>query len=405
MPAVAVNFETVQGREKLAKSLESAQTMTEELESQQEELKTVNEELEEQTQALEASEQKLKVQQEELETANEELMEKNESLEQQKQEIEKTRKAIEIKAEELSVSGRYKSEFLANMSHELRTPLNSLLLLSSILGENKEKNLTPDQLESIGVIYQSGNDLLSLINEILDLSKIESGKMELQVEELKIQDIADTITSNFQHLVDNKGLNLAIRVSDNVPPVIHTDRKRLDQVIKNLMSNAIKFTEKGGVTVDFTRPPEQAGLSESGIDGKHEIAIVVKDTGIGISARDQKIVFEAFQQVEGGTARQYGGTGLGLSISRELTRLLGGEIRLSSEKGKGSAFTICLPVNPPMTDPAARQQEVSSPRAIETNRHPEKTAHKNTPAERIPDDRDTIKKDEKIIQKTLNRKR
>ncbi|MBU0996404.1 MAG: HAMP domain-containing protein [Proteobacteria bacterium] len=397
MSTIAINCETIQAREKLGKALAESQTLAEELETQQEELRTTNEELEEQTQALEESEQKLKTQQEELEVANEELREKNESLEYQKKEIEKTRKVIEEKAEELVISGKYKSEFLANMSHELRTPLNSLLLLSSILGENKEGNLTEDQLESAQVIYQSGNDLLSLINEILDLSKIESGKMELQSEDILIRDIADRISANFQHMMDQKGLRLIININDNVPAILHVDRKRIEQIIKNLVSNAIKFTEKGSVTVDFSRPAKNTDLSRSGLDPKNTIAISVRDTGIGISPADQKIVFEAFQQVEGGTARQYGGTGLGLSISRELSRLLKGELQLISEKGTGSVFTIYLPIesiadeSPPFRSTPVGHKTESASRFVKTEHQ------KALGVEPIADDRDSLSEEKKAI--------
>ena len=395
MFAIAINFETVQGREQLAKALAQSQTLAEELETQQEELRATNEELEEQTQALEASEQKLKVQQEELEVANEELREKNESLEEQKREIEKTRKVIEEKAEELAIAGKYKSEFLANMSHELRTPLNSLLLLSSILTDNKEGNLTEDQLESTRVIYQSGNDLLSLINEILDLAKIESGKMELRPEEILIKDVADSLAANFQHMADDKSLNLVINISENAPATIHVDRKRVEQVIKNLMSNAIKFTEKGSVTVDFSRPAKNVGLDRSGLDRNNAIAISVEDTGIGISPKDQKLVFEAFQQVEGGTARQYGGTGLGLSISRELARLLGGEIQLISEVGKGSTFILYLPIETGKVELGTRNLELETAKKPNSNTQVQLSNFKS-PAS-IPDDRDSISADEKAI--------
>ncbi len=399
MSAIAINFETVQGREQLAKALAQSQTLAEELETQQEELRATNEELEEQTQALEESEHKLKTQQEELEVANEELREKNESLEQQKREIELTRKAMEEKAEELAIAGKYKSEFLANMSHELRTPLNSLLLLSSILAENKEGNLTEDQLESTRVVYQSGNDLLSLINEILDLSKIEAGQMELQAEDLLIKDLAESLMANFQHMADDRGLRLAVNISENAPADIHADRKRVEQIMKNLLSNAIKFTEKGSVTVDFSRPAGDVDLSRSGLDRKNAIAIAVKDTGIGISPEDQKIVFEAFQQVEGGTARQYGGTGLGLSISRELARLLGGEIQLVSEKGKGSVFTLYLPIKVEETrrsEIGGRSSEEGTGRQFRVPRSAFESSELRTPPS-IEDDRDSLSEDEKAI--------
>jgi CheY-like chemotaxis protein/HAMP domain-containing protein len=407
---ISIALNSASARQQLQKALGVTQQQAEELETQQEELRAANEELEEQTQALEESEQKLKAQQEELEVANEELREKNEYLEQQKREIEETRKAIEVKAEELEIAGKYKSEFLANMSHELRTPLNSLLLLSSILSENKEGNLTEDQLESTQVIYQSGNDLLSLINEILDLAKIESGKMELQSEEILIKDIADSIAANFQHMIDDKGLRLAINISENAPTDIHTDRKRVEQIIKNLMSNAIKFTEKGGVTVDFSRPGGDVNLSGSELAGQDAIAIAVRDTGIGISPEDQKIIFEAFQQVEGGTARQYGGTGLGLSISRELARLFGGEIHLISEKGKGSTFTLYLPIKAEKKRSSEIGDRKRGPEDSSAFRAPHSAfesslrgvgpygpeAELRTPSS-IEDDRDSLSKDEKAI--------
>jgi PAS domain S-box-containing protein len=393
---IAIAIQTATAREQLKKSLEKTQQQAEELQSQQEELRVTNEELEEQTQALEKSEQKLKAQQEELEVANEELREKNESLQQQKREIEKTRKAIQEKAEELAIAGKYKSEFLANMSHELRTPLNSLLLLASILSENKEGNLTQDQIASTRIIYQSGNDLLSLINEILDLAKIESGRLVLQSEEILIKDIADSLAANFQHMIDDKGLRLAINISENVPAAIQVDRKRVEQIMKNLMSNAIKFTEKGSVTVDFSRPVKNADLSRSGLDRKNTIAIAVEDTGIGISPEDQKIVFEAFQQAEGGTARQYGGTGLGLSISRELARLLGGEIQLISEKGKGSVFTIYLPIEPKAEGAKHFKPAPGTHKAEPVGRFAD-MQQKIPVAEPIADDRDSIAEDEKVI--------
>ena len=392
---ISIALHSAAARQQLQKALEVTQRQAEEMETQQEELRTTNEELEEQTQSLEESEQRLRAQQEELEVANEELMEKNESLEQQKREIEKTRKAIEEKAEELAIAGKYKSDFLANMSHELRTPLNSLLILSSILAENKEGNLTEDQLESTRVIYESGNDLLSLINEILDLAKIESGRMELQSEKILIRDIADGIAANFKHMIDDKGLHLAINISENIPAAIHGDRKRLDQIIKNLMSNAIKFTQKGSVMVDFSRPENNADLSRCGLDQTNTIAIAVRDTGIGISPKDQKIVFEAFQQVEAGTARQYGGTGLGLSISRELARLLGGKIDLHSEVEKGSTFILYLPIKFGTVKLETQNLKPETAKKFISDTQFKQSGFKSPAA--IADDRDIIAADEKTI--------
>lgn len=396
MPSVAINIETVEGREEVAKALAQSQALTEELQSQQQELKAVNEELEEQTQLLQQSEEKLKVQQEELEVSNEELEEKNEALERQKRDIEKSRHEIEEKAEELGIASKYKSEFLANMSHELRTPLNSLLLLASILTDNKEGNLTDDQIESSRIIYNCGNDLLLLINEILDLSRIEAGQMEVQIEEVLVRDVVEGIRDSFQHMADDKGLKLEIAAGEYAPEKIFTDRRRLDQVLKNLMSNAIKFTEEGGITIDFAKPARDADLSRSGLDIENAVAIAVKDTGIGIQRDKQRVIFEAFQQLEGGTARKFGGTGLGLSISRELAHLLGGEIQLESEPGKGSTFFIYLPIKgkpgeEPSVAPAAKRREIRMDDSLLSRRQ------KRTVTESIPDDRDSLDQGDKTI--------
>ncbi|NQV18907.1 MAG: response regulator [Armatimonadetes bacterium] len=390
-----INIKTAQKSKELAQALAKSQVLTEELQSQQEELRTTNEELEEQTQLLQQSEEKLKTQQEELEVSNEELEEKNESLQRQKKDIEDARKDIEIKAEELAIASKYKSEFLANMSHELRTPLNSLLILSKMLAENKEGNMDSSQKESAEVIYKSGNDLLQLINEILDLSKIEAGRMDINLEKVKIKDIAENISNNFKHMLEEKGLSFKIEIDPKVPESILNDSQRLLQIIKNLMSNAVKFTKKGGVTVKFHLPHKDVNLSRSGLSPENSIAIAIKDSGIGISPDKQKIVFEAFQQAEGGTSRKYGGTGLGLSISRELAHLLGGEIQVKSEKGKGSTFTLYLP----------QQLEVPkktvSPLAKITNEpfkeYQVKKESRNLVQEQIPDDRESLKKGEKSI--------
>lgn len=230
------------------------------------------------------------------------------------------------------------------MSHELRTPLNSLLILSKILSDNKKGNLTEDQVESAEVIYRSGNDLLSLINEILDLSKIEAGQMDVNIEKINISKMAERIRSDFNHVVGEKGLQFIVEINDSAPQQMESDSKRVEQIIKNLTSNAVKFTKKGSVTITFNKPSLEVNLFRSGLNPINSIAISVTDTGIGIAAEKQKIIFEAFQQADGGTAREYGGTGLGLSISRELAAMLGGEIQLKSEPGKGSEFTIYLPI-------------------------------------------------------------
>ena len=345
MQAVAIAVESANGRTRLAEALQDSQQYSAELQTQQEELRTVNEELEEQTRRLQDSEERLKGQQEELRVSNEELEEKNELLERQKQEVETARLQIQEKAEEVALASRYKSEFLANMSHELRTPLNSLLLLAQSLEQNKEGNLTEDQVESAGVIRNSGSDLLNLINEILDLSKIESGRMDLHMATALISDIADGIRADFDHVARDKGLFLEINTVPETPSAFMTDVKRVEQILRNLVSNAVKFTETGGVTVTFGPPVEGVDLSRSGLDPTQTMEISVKDTGIGVLPEDQKRIFEAFQQSDAGTARKYGGTGLGLSISRDLTHLLGGEIQLESTPGSGSTFTLYLPLS------------------------------------------------------------
>ena len=366
MDAVAMAVESAQGRGQLTVALEAAQQMTERLQVQQEELQTTNEELEEQTQRLTMSEGRLKVQQEELQAANEELEEKNDLLERQKQTVEQGRREIEKKAEELALASKYKSEFLANMSHELRTPLNSMLLLTQGLVGNKDGNLTAEQVQSAEIVYSSGNDLLNLINEILDLSKIEAGRTDFHFGLVPVSDLADSVRSSFKHMAGEKGISLEIIVSPDAPVQITSDQKRAEQILRNLVSNAVKFTDQGGVTVTFGLPATGTTFTQSPLDGQACLAVAVKDTGIGISPDQQKIIFEAFQQADSGTTRRYGGTGLGLSISRELTRMLGGEIQVRSELGKGATFTLYLPV-----EPAAR--------AVETGRLKKRAAPPSEP--------------------------
>jgi CheY-like chemotaxis protein/nitrogen-specific signal transduction histidine kinase len=254
---------------------------------------------------------------------------------------------LQERAEQLALSSKYKSEFLANMSHELRTPLNSLLILAKLLAENAEQNLTEKQVEFASTIHQAGADLLSLINDILDLSKVEAGKMEVNATEVPLADIRDYVERTFRPLAEEKGLELNVEVSGaNVPPTIQTDEQRLQQVLKNLISNAVKFTEAGGVTMRIeTAPPDLAFLTPSLAEADSVIAFSVIDSGIGIAEDKLRLIFEAFQQADGTTSRKYGGTGLGLSISREIARLLGGEIRVTSEPGIGSTFTLYLPAS------------------------------------------------------------
>jgi len=348
--SIGICFNTVRNQSRLKVLLDETQRQTAQLQTQEEELRTANEELEEQTKSLRESEEKLRQQQEEMEVINEELHEKNDSLERQKHEIgskndalENIRRELEIRARELEITGKYKSEFLANMSHELRTPLNSLLLLSRDLAENTKDNLLADQVEAAKVIQNSGIELLRLIDEILDLSKIESGKMTLDIGSVRLRDLAGYVESNFRHFAAEKELDFRVVMDDTLPESIRTDGRRLEQILKNLVSNALKFTDQGTVTVEFHRPEATVNLTRSGLDRSRALAVSVKDTGIGISEDKQFRIFEAFQQAEGGTNRKYGGTGLGLSISRELAKLLGGEIGLESRPGEGSIFTLYLP--------------------------------------------------------------
>jgi CheY-like chemotaxis protein/signal transduction histidine kinase len=327
---IAVN--TSQARTIMHDLFEETQQQAEELEAQQEEMRVTNEELMNKTEMLQASEEELRVQQEELRTINAELEEKASLLEEKNQAIEEARQSISIKANELETTGRYKSEFLANMSHELRTPLNSILVLARILKDNKPLNLSEDQIKYASVIFNAGNDLLTLINDILDLSKIESGKLDMQNEDIKISDILSDMQSLFAEVASNKKINYTTNLT-GVPATIYTDKVRVEQVIKNLLSNAFKFTpESGTITINAVAGP----LAET-------VSFKIKDSGIGIPADKQRIIFEAFQQADGSTSRKYGGTGLGLSISRELASLLGGNITLSSEPGMGSEFVLTLP--------------------------------------------------------------
>jgi CheY-like chemotaxis protein/signal transduction histidine kinase/CHASE3 domain sensor protein len=324
--------------------LEESVALTEELQTQQEELQQSNQRLEEQAHELEESQFLVKQSNEELQQLNEELEEKaellkvqNEEVARKNQEVERARQSLEEKAEQLALSSKYKSEFLANMSHELRTPLNSLLILARLLADNSLSNLTDKQVEYSQTIYSAGTDLLELINDILDLAKIESGTMLLDIEQIAFADLETSLEQTFRQLAHNKELNFTIELDEKLPPTIYNDSKRLQQVLKNLLANAFKFTEQGGVKLQIRIADETAEVDNP------MIAFGVSDTGIGIPAEKQKIIFEAFQQADGTTSRKYGGTGLGLSISRELAQLLGGRIELVSQPGQGSTFTLYLP--------------------------------------------------------------
>ncbi|RYY54098.1 MAG: response regulator [Chitinophagaceae bacterium] len=325
---------TAYNRQRLKELLEETQSQSEELQSQHRELENMNAELEVQAEKLQTSEEELKVQQEELLETNQELEERSRSLEEKNHLVVLRNLEIQKKAEELALSTRYKSEFLANMSHELRTPLNSVLLLSRLLSDNTQGNLTGDQVEFAKVIQSSGNGLLELIDEILDLSKIESGKLDLEYDKVKIADIVTNLKVLFEPLAKEKNLVFNVNLAEAVPAVIETDRMRLEQVLKNFISNALKFTTSGSITLDVA-------LAD---DDDTRVRFAVRDTGIGIPAEKHALVFEAFQQADGSTKRKYGGTGLGLSISRQLAHLLSGTIGLESEPDKGSVFSITVPV-------------------------------------------------------------
>ncbi|MBW1896703.1 MAG: GAF domain-containing protein, partial [Deltaproteobacteria bacterium] len=340
---IAVAVHSVQSRQQVQELLEKTQAQTEELETQQEELRQSNEELEEQTTSLKESEATLQVQQEELRQTNEELEEQTQVLEEQKKDIKKknvgleeAQKLIEKRAKDLAITSKYKSEFLANMSHELRTPLNSILLLSQLLYDNKDGNLTEKQMEFAHTVHASGSDLLTLIDEVLDLAKVEAGKTDTNAEDVNLNDVVSSMERNFSPVAQEKGFRLNIELEDGLPAHIRTDRQRIEQILKNLFSNAFKFTDKGSITFKIGRPDDKIDLSKSGLDPGSAVAFSVSDTGMGIRQDQQRLIFEAFQQADGSTSRKFGGTGLGLSISKELAGLLGGELQLQSEEGKGS---------------------------------------------------------------------
>jgi HAMP domain-containing protein/CheY-like chemotaxis protein/signal transduction histidine kinase len=351
--SIGIVLNTIEANTRTEDLLQQSQSLAAELQSQQDELKKTNEQLEQQAESLRESEELLKSQQEELQQTNEELQEKAELLARQKaeveaknREVEEARWEMEEKAEQLALTSKYKSEFLANMSHELRTPLNSMLILSRQLAENMEENLSPKQVQFAETIHSSGSDLLSLINDILDLSKIESGMMGMEVAEVSIDEVAGQLQRSFHQLAQDKNLEFVLERSEGLDPIVRTDDKRLQQILMNLLSNAFKFTDEGKVVLRIEQAPADETYHLDSLNRAGEVvAFSVIDTGIGIPTEKQRIIFEAFQQADGTTSRKYGGTGLGLSISREIARLLGGEIRVLSTPGEGSTFTFYLPRN------------------------------------------------------------
>ena len=380
---VGIAITAAQNRKRLQELLEETESQSEELRVQHSEMENINAELEAQTQKLQASEEELRVQQEELQQTNEELAERSVLLEERNVEIQK-------KSEDLELSTRYKSEFLANMSHELRTPLNSILLLSRLLSENNDKNMNDEQVEFATVIQSSGNGLLGLIDEILDLSKIEAGKMELEFIDIATKEVTDNLKALFNEIAKQKNIEFNI-VTDNAPLVLKTDKVRLEQILKNLISNAIKFTSEGAVTLEIEKDPNNEKL----------VTFKVKDTGIGIPYEKQPLIFEAFQQADGSTKRKYGGTGLGLSISRELAKLLKGEITLKSEVNQGSEFILTIPVSGTARvtvdriSPAQQSTETSQNQGAAEE---DSTKYLSTfIPDDVPDDRDSINEDDKVM--------
>ncbi|KTS79535.1 histidine kinase [Paenibacillus jamilae] len=360
MESLGIILNNIRGRMRVEQLLRESQALTEELQcqseelqTQQEELKRSNENLEQQTEELKRSEELLQRQQEELEHFNTELIAKTRALEEQvreveekNDEIERARAQLEQQAMQLGITSKYKSEFLANMSHELRTPLNSLLILSQLLSENKEGNLKPKQVEYAQTIYMSGADLLKMIDEILDLSKVDAGKMDINHETVHLEELELFVEQNFAPVAAKRELQLHTEIEENLPDAIISDGYRLKQILRNLLSNAFKFTTEGSIRFKVSRANGEQ-LPDMLDSRKSYLALSVRDTGIGIASDKTDLIFEAFQQVDGTTSRKYGGTGLGLSISRELSKLLGGAITVESEQGQGSCFTLYLPEQTP----------------------------------------------------------
>jgi HAMP domain-containing protein/signal transduction histidine kinase/CheY-like chemotaxis protein len=338
--SIGIVLNTIEANTRTEDLLKQSQSLAKELQSRQEELQNTNNELQDKARLL---------------------AQQNEEVERKNTEVEQARQALEEKAKQLAITSKYKSEFMANMSHELRTPLNSLLILADQLAQNQDGNLMPKQVEFAKTIHASGNDLLTLINDILDLSKIESGTVTVDVEEVRFSELDDYVDRTFRHVAEAKGLGFEIDLDSELPRNMFTDSQRLEQVIRNLLSNAFKFTEKGRVT--FSIAPVTEGWSpdrESLNHARSVVAFSVSDTGIGIPPEKQQIIFEPFQQADGSTSRRFGGTGLGLAISREIARLLGGEIRLASAVGQGSTFTLYLPQSYVPTRPVRKEKDTST---------------------------------------------
>jgi len=378
---IGTSLEAALYRQRLQNVLEETQQLNEELEVQQEELRTANEELGEQSRVLEQSQAHLEEQKAALEQSNEQLAVQALSLDQKNMAISQAHAQLEARAEELQRASRYKSEFLANMSHELRTPLNSSLILSKLLSDNSSGNLTPEQVTFAQTIYSAGNDLLTLINDILDISKVEAGKLELTPDAVPFDELLSSMKMLFGAQAQQKKLVFDVKVAPDTPPSFVSDRQRLEQILKNLLSNAIKFTDAGTVSLHVSA------------DAAGQVRFQVQDSGIGIADDQQHKIFDAFHQADGTTSRRYGGTGLGLSISRDLAALLGGSIELASTPGQGSTFTLVLPAVMPERAVEAAAAPHATPQA------PAKTAAaapkaapaaKPVPLPTFQDDRDSV---------------
>jgi HAMP domain-containing protein/signal transduction histidine kinase/CheY-like chemotaxis protein len=380
--SIGIVLNTIEANTRTEDLLKQSQSLAKELQSRQEELQNTNMELQDKAKLL---------------------AEQNAEVERKNSEVEQARQALEEKAEQLALTSKYKSEFLANMSHELRTPLNSLLILADQLAHNEEGNLMAKQVEFARTIHASGNDLLSLINDILDLSKIESGTVTVDIAALRFHDLQDYVQRTFRHVAEAKGLEFKIESDPELPSNMFTDSQRLEQVIRNLLSNAFKFTERGSVVLSMATVTEGWSTDHEVLShARSVIAFSVTDTGIGIAPEKQQIIFEAFQQADGSTSRKYGGTGLGLAISREIARLLGGEIRLASAVGQGSTFTLFLPqTHVPMRtvrrDIASSRLVTAAPGADVTLEVLPPPEERRTPELPIDDDRGRIEPSDKVV--------
>jgi signal transduction histidine kinase/CheY-like chemotaxis protein len=374
---IGVVLNTIRANMRTEELLEQSQSLTHELQNQSEELREANDELQEKARLL---------------------SEQNRDIEIKNEEIEYARRGLEDKAAQLALSSKYKSEFLANMSHELRTPLNSMLILSRLLAENEDGLLSERQVEFAQTIHSAGNDLLSLINDILDLSKVEAGRMEVDMAPVALSDIYEDAERAFRQMAEEKGLEFAVQIDPDLPPSIVSDEQRLGQILKNLLSNAFKFTHQGGVTLAINSATGAAAFNTEPLrEAQQVISFSVVDTGVGIADDKLEAIFEAFQQADGTTSRKYGGTGLGLSISREIARLLGGEIHAESQPGKGSRFSLYLPLNERVSEAAfdALRVGIEMNGASDANGDGSPSAPADEPP--VSDDRDALEAEDRVV--------